>query len=321
MARMNEQMQHRATQHLTVEAGDAGQRIDNFLVRVLKGVPRSHIYRILRRGEVRVNRGRVKAAYRLEAGDDVRVPPIRTSTDPRPPALSQGVGNLLSASVVYEDDLLIALNKPSGLAVHGGSGLAYGVIEALRALRPDESGLELVHRLDRETSGVLLVAKRRSALRQLHQSLRDGKMDKRYLALLAGNWRRDKVSVRVPLLKNVLRSGEREVRVHPEGKAARTDFRVLRRFDGAMLVEAELHTGRTHQIRVHARHEGSPIVGDGKYGDPGVNRRFADEGLRRMFLHAASIAFPWGEQGRMLKIEAPLDEVLDRLLDRIGRDR
>jgi len=321
MRRMTGTAQHKATRNVTVDSGDAGQRIDNFLVRVLKGVPRSHIYRMLRRGEVRVNRGRVKAAYRLETGDDVRLPPVRVSPETKPPVLTQNLGNLLESSVLYEDDQIIALNKPSGLAVHGGSGLAYGAIEALRALRPQQRELELVHRLDRETSGVLLVAKRRSALRQLHELLREGRMDKRYLALLGGNWRRDKVSVTVPLRKNVLRSGERVVRVDPEGKAAHTDFRVIGRYPGALLVEVRLHTGRTHQIRVHAQHLGTPVVGDAKYGDAEINRRFAGKGVRRLFLHAASITFPWGEQGRKLTIEAPLDDEFERVLEGLKHDR
>lgn len=316
---MTEAEIHHKPRRVVVSDGDDGQRVDNFLLRELKGVPRSHIYRILRRGEVRVNGGRVKAAHRLAPGDEVRLPPVRVAD--REPAVAPATRTLdrLEQSILYEDDTLIAVDKPAGLAVHGGSGLSYGVIEALRAARPDARELELVHRLDRDTSGVLLIAKRRSALRKLHELLREGGTDKVYTALVAGRWRRDQASVRVPLLKNVVRGGERMVSVHPEGKPARTDFRVLRRFADATLVEARLHTGRTHQIRVHARYLDSPILGDPKYGDAEANRAYAALGGRRLFLHASSIAFPWGEKGRTLKIEAPLDEALQAVLTKLEK--
>ena len=237
--------------HVLAGDGDAGQRIDNFLIRTLKGVPRSHIYRILRRGEVRVNGGRIKATYRLQGGDDIRLPPVRVPDARGTASPSQSLTKKIEESILYEDDLILAIDKPSGLAVHGGSGVSVGAIEALRALRPRDPELELVHRLDRDTSGVLLLAKRRSALRTLHEILREGRADKRYVALLCGRLRRDRVSVTVPLLKNVLRSGERVVRVDPRGKASRTDFRVLHRYPDTFLAEAHLHTGRTHQARVH----------------------------------------------------------------------
>ena len=308
------QSPHQA-RHLIVSDGDAGQRIDNFLSRELKGVPRSHIYRILRRGEVRVNGGRIKAAHRLEPGDRVRVPPIRVATETTPVEQpGERIRALLEAAILYEDERLLAIDKPSGLAVHGGSGLAYGVIEALRCIRPDARELELVHRLDRDTSGVLLVAKRRSALRHLHRMLREGHVDKIYTALLAGRWRHDRESVRVPLLKNVVRGGERIVRVDAAGKPARTDFKVLKRYADAVLVEVRLHTGRTHQIRVHAQYLGTPVAGDTKYGDEHSNRALAAMGLRRLFLHATAMAFPWGDNGHMLRIEAPLGKDLQQVL-------
>lgn len=203
--------------------------------------------------------------------------------------------------------------------MHGGSGLAHGLIEALRALRPEARELELVHRLDRDTSGVLLVAKRRSALRQLHAVLREGEVDKRYLALLCGRWRGDRKEVTVPLRKNVMRGGERMVRVDPEGKPSRTEFRVLRRFEEALLVETRLHTGRTHQIRVHAQYLGTPVAGDPKYGDAAANRRLAELGLKRLFLHASSVSFAWGEPPQCLTIEAPLDDDLEAFLERLAQ--
>ena len=223
-------------------------------------------------------------------------------------------------SIIYEDKLILAVNKPAGIAVHGGSGISHGVIEALRAGRPAERELELVHRLDRDTSGVLLVARRRSALRRLHELLREGRVDKRYLALVCGRWRRDRIEVSVPLRKNVQRGGERVVRVDPGGKPSRTGFRVVRRFADTMLVEARLHTGRTHQIRVHAQHLGTPGAGDTRFGDDEANRRLAAIGCKRLFLHATSLSFPWGDPARPLTIEAPLDEEMNRVLDRLGAE-
>jgi 23S rRNA pseudouridine955/2504/2580 synthase len=308
-----------AVRYVTASEGDAGQRIDNFLLRILKGVPRSHIYRIVRRGEVRVNGGRVKSTYRLSVGDDVRVPPVQVTPLGNRSVVSAVLKERIAKAICYEDKLLLAINKPAGLAVHGGSGVAHGVIEVLRAWRPAARELELVHRLDRDTSGVLLVAKRRSALRRLHEVLREGHADKRYLALLQGCWRRDRREVSAPLRKNVLQGGERVVRVDPAGKPSRTEFRVLRRFAETLLVEARLHTGRTHQIRVHAQYLGTPVAGDPKYGDAAANRRLADMGLRRLFLHAASISFDWGEPPRRLTIEAPLASELEVFLTRLER--
>lgn len=301
---------------IEVDESGEGQRIDNFLLRHLKGVPRTMIYRILRRGEVRVNKGRAKPSRRLELGDQVRVPPVRMSdrVDVEKPAKHDL--ERIDRSIIYEDDRLLVINKPSGIAVHGGSGISYGVIEALRALKPDQTGLELVHRIDRDTSGCLMVAKRRSALRELQELQRHGEIQKRYWALLAGSWRRGRETVEAPLRKNTLSGGERVVRVDPEGKAARTRFERLQRFADSTLVQAELDTGRTHQIRVHAAYLGTPILGDTKYGDPEANRHYRGLGLKRLFLHARSLAFRW-PNGERFQIEAPLPEELESLLARL----
>jgi len=301
-------------QWVRVEEGDQGQRIDNYLLRCLKGVPRSHIYRMLRKGEVRVNKGRVDADYRLREGDSVRLPPVRVARPRASPGPPSSVLERLQEAIVFEDTRVLALNKPAGLAVHGGSGIEHGVIEALRLLRPKEQGLELVHRLDRDTSGCLLLAKRRSALRVLHQLFRDGGVDKLYLALLAGRWSRDKADVNLALRKSTLRSGQRVVRPDEGGKPALTRFRVLRLFGQATLVEARLETGRTHQIRVHAASLGTPILGDEKYGDPEANRWARNLGLRRLFLHARSLALTWPREDRPLRIEAPLNSGLEEFL-------
>lgn len=301
-----------------VEAEYAGQRIDNFLLGLLKGVPRSYIYRILRRGEVRLNKGRVAASQRLQAGDVIRVPPVRVAERETPPKPGNRVLAQLEQAILYEDKRLLVLNKPSGIAVHGGSGVQYGVIEAMRALRPEERQLELVHRLDRDTSGCLLIAKRRSVLRILHELLRGDGVEKRYLALVAGRWERDRETVQAPLLKNTLKSGERMVRVDPEGKPATTRFRVLTRFSDATLLEAQLLTGRTHQIRVHLAHLGTPVLGDEKYGDADANRHFRERGLRRLFLHAEALTIHWPEaEEGVQRFEAPLEPELRQLLERL----
>lgn len=289
------------------------------MLRAVKGVPRSHVYRILRRGEVRVNKGRVKATYRVRAGDLVRIPPLRLGEAAPVGRPSDAHLARLDAGVLYEDERLLVLDKPSGLAVHGGSGLSYGLIESLRQLRPGRE-LELVHRLDRETSGCLVVSKRRSALRELHRIIREGAMGKRYLALMAGELPRQEVLVDVPLRKNVLRSGERLVEVdRAEGKEARTRFRRQARFffrgRPLTLVEAELMTGRTHQIRVHAAHLGAPLAGDPKYGDDALNRALKEVGLTRLFLHASALSFRLGDMPRPLRVEAPLPGELQRVLD------
>jgi len=296
----------------------AGQRIDNFLRTQLKGVPKTLIYRILRKGEVRVNKGRIKPEYKLQAGDLVRVPPLRLAERDEPAPLAQGLLERLEAAIVHEDKALILLNKPAGIAVHGGSGLSHGVIEALRQLRPEAKDLELVHRLDRDTSGLLMVAKKRSMLRHLHEALRGDGVDKRYLALVRGFWPAAQKQVSAPLQKNTLRSGERMVEVDEEGREALTLFRVLRRFgDFATLVEAKPVTGRTHQIRVHARHAGHPIAGDAKYGDEEFTREIRVLGGKRLFLHAYSLVVPLPEGGE-LRLEAPVDEMWAQTLERLS---
>jgi len=314
----NTPSQTSGVQMLEVAPELAGQRIDNFLRTQLRGVPKTLIYRILRKGEVRVNKGRVKPEYKLQAGDLVRVPPLRLAERDEPEPLAQGLLERLEAAIVYEDKALIVLNKPAGIAVHGGSGLSYGVIEALRQLRPDAKELELVHRLDRDTSGLLMIAKKRSMLRHLHRALRGDGVDKRYMALVRGRWETSKKQVNAPLLKNTLRSGERMVEVTEDGKEALTLFRVLRRFgDFATLVEARPVTGRTHQIRVHARHAGHSIAGDSKYGDEEFTREIRELGGKRLFLHAYALRVPLPDGGE-LALEAPVDEVWARTLEKLG---
>jgi len=314
----NTPLQTTGVQMLEVSPELAGQRIDNFLRTQLKGVPKTLIYRILRKGEVRVNKGRIKPEYKLQAGDMVRVPPLRLAERDEPVPLAQGLLERLEAAIVYEDKALIVLNKPAGIAVHGGSGLSFGVIEALRQLRPDAKELELVHRLDRDTSGLLMIAKKRSMLRHLHQALRGDGVDKRYMALVRGRWETGTKQVNAPLLKNTLRSGERMVEVTDEGKEALTLFRVLRRFgDFATLVEARPITGRTHQIRVHARHAGHAIAGDNKYGDEEFSGVIRELGGKRLFLHACALRVPLPEGGE-LSLEAPVDELWSRTLERLG---
>jgi 23S rRNA pseudouridine955/2504/2580 synthase len=301
-----------------VDGESDGQRIDNFLLRVLKGVPRSHLYRVMRRGEVRVNKGRVKASHRLRTGDLVRIPPLRLSPPETPGRAPETQLERLDRSMLFEDERLLVINKPTGLAVHGGSGLSYGLIESLRQLRPGHE-LELVHRLDRETSGCLIISKRRSALRELHRLIREGGMDKRYLALIVGELARPELLVDAPLKKNVLRGGERLVRVDPiAGKPARTIFRRLRRFSFQgqcfTLVEAHLITGRTHQIRVHAAHLGTPLAGDSKYGDEQANRLLKTGGLSRLFLHASALSVRLEYMTGPLRVEAPLPRELEQCL-------
>jgi 23S rRNA pseudouridine955/2504/2580 synthase len=296
------------------EAGDesAGQRLDNYLTKLLKGVPKSHIYRILRSGEVRINSRRAEPGYRLQLGDRLRLPPIRTA---RPSAANAPQPtSRLKADVLYEDDHLLAINKPAGVAVHGGSGISRGVVEQLRFERPQARFLELVHRLDRETTGVLLLAKKRPALTELHRQLREGAVQKVYCTLVKGRWREGKRSVALPLHKYVSQSGERRVSVRQDGLPAHTVFHLRRNWSGFSLLEAELKTGRTHQIRVHLAHLGFPIAGDDKYGDFALNRQLAKQGLKRMFLHASRVAFAHPHSGALLKLEAPLPADLQGFL-------
>jgi len=304
-------------QLLEITEQHSGQRLDNFLLARLKGVPRSRIYRLLRKGEVRVNKGRKEAKFRLHIGDVVRIPPVRVS--PEKPAITVPVmlGRSLQRDILFEDENIIVVNKPPGFAVHGGSGIVSGVIEALRQLRPDAPFLELVHRLDRDTSGCLLIAKKRSALRKLHELFRDDLIEKTYLALFAGIWGRKKALVDAPLLKNVGKGGERMVVVSRAGKPSVTRFRRIRHLTDvqATLVQAQPKTGRTHQIRVHAAWLGHPLVGDQRYGSAEVNREFKSRGFRRLFLHAEQLKFVHPATGKLLLIQAPLPEELAALIN------
>ncbi len=314
-----------------VDENSAGQRLDNFLIARLKGVPKSHIYRIVRGGEVRVNKGRVDVSHRLAEGDLVRIPPIRLAAEPDPDtaeAMARSAGMARQKlPVLYEDEALLAIDKPAGLAVHGGSGVAFGVIESLREQRPEAKFLELVHRLDRETSGVLLVAKKRSALTAMHSLLRgdtDKKIAKHYSALVKGDWPDEKRSVRIKLSKYLTESGERRVAVDPEdGRESHTVFTRLERIaKKATLLDCDIRTGRTHQIRVHLAHLGFPIAGDDKYGDFAWNKVIqarAQGGLKRMFLHARSIAFAHPLSGEALLIESPLPPDLVHFLEFLRR--
>jgi 23S rRNA pseudouridine955/2504/2580 synthase len=302
---------------LEVGEDGAGQRIDNYLLKILKGVPKSHVYRILRSGEVRVNKGRAAADRRLELGDRVRVPPVRVAEpkdETKVPARD--------FAVVFEDEALIVIDKPAGVAVHGGSGVDFGVIEQIRRARPQAKFLELAHRLDRETSGLLIIGKKRSALTRLHDLFRDGGIDKRYFALVRGHWRDKLRNVKLPLHKYLTPEGERRVRVDPEGKEAHSIMRLKGRWPTPQgevsLLEVELRTGRTHQIRVHLAHLGFPILGDEKYGDFALNRDLQKSGLKRMFLHAASMRLPHPLSGEKLKLETPLPPELERFLNKLG---
>lgn len=300
----------------------AGQRLDNFLLGQLKGVPRSLVYKIVRSGQVRVNGGRAKAERKLEAGDEVRIPPVRVESaqdDGRSPPKSMLAA--LEASIVFEDARLLAINKPSGVASHGGSGISFGVIETLRALRPRD-GLELVHRLDRDTSGLLVLAKKRSALSELQRLLREDHgsgIEKRYLALLAGRMPSGTMSVDAPLHVGLRQGGERHVQVNPAGKPSMSHFKLLERRGGQSYCEIRIDTGRTHQIRVHAQHIGHPVAGDDKYGDAVANKRLREQiGLKRLFLHASTLEFALDDGKTPYSLNAPLVPELLEVLDRLA---
>jgi 23S rRNA pseudouridine955/2504/2580 synthase len=296
---------------LSIDEDQAGQRLDNFLIARLKGVPKSKIYNVIRKGEVRVNKGRIKPEYKLMAGDSVRVPPIRTAEAGTEAKASHQMMALLGRSILFEDDGLLVVNKPPGLAVHGGSGITLGLIENQRQMRPEARHLELVHRLDRDTSGCIMVAKKRSYLRHLQAALREksagaGGITKVYQALVIGDWSKRIHQVNAPLLKTEVAGGERVVRVHPEGKPSLTEFKVLQRFEGFSLVEARPITGRTHQIRVHAQYAGCVLVGDEKYGDDEINEVMRGQGIKRLFLHASSLSFYLPESDELTHVDAPL---------------
>ncbi len=307
-------------QMIEIEDDFIGQRIDNFLIARLRGVPKSVIYRVLRKGEVRVNKKRIKPEYKLEQGDVVRVPPLTVASAPDAVSVKLSLVKDLEQHILYEDKDLIVLNKPSGMAVHGGSGLQFGVIEALRALRPDAKHLELVHRLDRDTSGCLLIAKKRSVLTHLHEQLRNKTVEKKYWALVAGDWDNKVRKVTEPLRKNTLQSGERVVKVDAaEGKPSETRFRILQRYQEGTLVEAFPVTGRTHQIRVHTACKGHPIACDDKYGDNQFSQQMQQIGLNRLFLHAFSLSFIHPISETTMRFEAPLDPKLSQTLERLNR--
>jgi len=301
----------------------AGQRIDNFLVTHLKGVPKSRVYRLLRKGEVRVNKGRIKPDYRLKTGDHVRIPPVRVSNkeDKLHRAPSKSILSAIESSIIYQDKSLFVINKPSGIAVHGGSGIQHGVIETLRSLFPSEHHLELVHRLDRDTSGCLLIARKRSMLKNLHEQLRNNDIRKCYVTLVKGRWTDGKQTIDAPLRKNTVKSGERIVRVDPEGKSAQSIFKPIKDYEISTLMEVELITGRTHQIRVHAAHTGHPIAGDEKYGQRGFNLSMKERGLNRLFLHAKSLTFSLTESDSMITVVAPLGDELEQVLQNCENEK
>lgn len=316
MAQDNDRQTGVGVRYVEIDDNRAGQRLDNFLVGQLKGVPKSHVYRLLRKGEVRVNRGRVGPEYRLQLGDSVRLPPVRVAPPSR--ALPERDYRWLADRILFEDEAFLALDKPAGMAVHGGSGVAAGVIEALRSIRPQAPFLELVHRLDRSTSGCLLLAKSRPTLLAFHEMLKSGGIDKRYVALVKGPWRGGPMEVEAPLTHR-RRHGERVVGVDEEGRSAETRFLPKGNYGPATLVEIHLLTGRMHQARVHAAHVGHPIAGDDKYGDRELNRRLRPLGLRRLFLHAASVRFKHPSEHRPITLEAPLPPELVTVLERLRR--
>lgn len=299
-----------------IDSATAGQRIDNFLMRELRGVPRTAVYRLLRRGEVRVNGGRIRQTYRLQAGDEVRLPPVR-DREALPASPSEGLAERLRAGVLHEDDHLLVIDKPGGLAAHGGSGLPFGLIEALRAIRPRDRYLDLCHRLDRGTSGCIVVARRRSALRSVHAAIREGRMRKGYVTLLTGVLPRDEVIVDSPLARRSGRGGESEMHVSDQGKPSRSAFRVRERIGAWTLAEVELFTGRMHQIRVHAASIGCPVAGDDRYGDDANNRMLRRLGLARLFLHASEVALPATDETPALSVRCGLPGALEAFLDRL----
>jgi len=304
----------------TIDQQHAGQRIDNYLLTRLKGVPRSRIYRILRKGEVRVNKGRIKATYRLKSGDVVRIPPVRRPEHNAQQDISPGLRQLLMEAILYEDDNLLILDKPSGLAVHGGSGIKTGLIESIRCIKPAWATLELAHRIDRKTSGCLILAKQRSSLNALHQLFRDGQINKGYLTLVVGKWDSDHNVIDAPLDRNNRKEGERTVQVSAQGKPAISRFKLLslyRRQLSCSMLEVRIDTGRTHQIRVHAAHAGHPVLGDERYGDQESNRKLRKLGLKRVFLHAHELEFQLPGSDETIHVHAPLPADLKQLLDKL----
>ncbi len=305
---------------ITVAEHEAGQRLDNYLIKILKGVPKSHIHRIIRAGEVRLNKKRCKPDSRIQTGDLLRIPPVRTAEKQRSSETRAQAVPAREFTIIYEDDALLVIDKPAGIAVHGGSGVSFGVIEQIRRARPEARYLELVHRLDKDTSGLLMIAKKRSALVKLHEAIRNDHPKKIYLALGVGKLPNDSFHVKLPLFKYTGAQGEKMVRVSEDGQSAHTIFRVLNRFsDGLLhqvglshltLVQATLKTGRTHQIRVHLQSQQCPIAGDERYGDYQANKRLQKLGLKRMFLHAAELHLDHPLTGEKLILKAPLPQDL-----------
>jgi 23S rRNA pseudouridine955/2504/2580 synthase len=304
-------------QHLAVTNDHSGQRLDNFLMSRLKGLPKSRLYRIIRKGELRINKKRVKPDYRLQEGDIIRIPPLRLAPPATKNSLNAKLAALLEKAIIFEDKHFLALNKPSGIAVHGGSGIHLGVIEALRLLRPQLKFLELVHRLDRDTSGCLLLAKKSSVLKELHGLLRSGEIKKTYITLVTGHWPKSLLKVDAPLYKNQLQSGERIVRVQTEGKSSLTEFSVQHYYTESTLVAAMPITGRTHQIRVHAQFAKHPIIGDEKYGDKESNKKMRQLGCKRLFLHASQLEFTLSSIAKTITLTAELPEDLNQVLKRL----
>ncbi len=311
---MNSKIIKHSVKFVEINAQNAGQRIDNFLLSQLKGVPRGHIYKIIRKGEVRVNKGRIKQTYKLQYGDSVRIPPVTLEKKKELPAPGRSLLRLIEDSIIFEDAGLLAINKPTGVAVHGGSGMSYGIIEAIRILKPDEKFLELIHRIDKDTSGCLLIAKKRSTLLGIQDLLRNRQTDKRYLALLCGVPDFTQTKVTAPLLREALKSGERFVRVDAKGKESTSFFKIISSFNDAALAEIKIVTGRTHQIRVHAKYLGHNVVGDRKYSNYACNQRHQHKGLKRLFLHASQVSFLYPETGKTLTIKAPLSADLEYFL-------
>ncbi len=303
-------------QYLEINTDQAGQRIDNFLLSRLKGVPKSRVYRLLRKGEVRVNKGRIGPKYRLSEDDVVRIPPVRVSKQ-APISPGRSLRGILSESILLETEEFLVINKPFGLAVHGGSGINLGVIESLRAMREPHAYLELAHRLDRDTSGCLLIAKSRRVLKHLQDQMRQRSMDKRYITLVSGRWAKERREVNAPLLKQTVASGERIVRANSEGKPSLTRFKLLKHYANTSLLEVKLETGRTHQIRVHCQLVGHPLAGDPKYGNESFNETLRHLGLKRLFLHAAELAFTSPATGRRVKVKAPLPSGLEEVLKKL----
>ncbi len=299
-----------SARQVAVDAESADRRLDNFLLTELKGLPRSRIYSMIRKGEVRVNKGRSRAAYKVQEGDIVRIPPVARAVNSGVSVANPAKAGWILERIIYEDEQLLAIDKPAGLAVHGGSGISLGAIELLRSARPEAPYLELVHRLDRATSGVLMLAKKRSALRRLHAAFRDGEADKNYQALLLGQWQGGERTVDLPLVVEHRQNGERHVRVGDDGKPAASVFTPQESFAGTTLVNVRLLTGRTHQIRVHAAASGHPVAGDARYGDAEGD----PPGLKRLFLHAASLELAHPTTGESLRLTAPLDNELEKIL-------